>query len=403
MSRNKANIIVTSVVAVIIIMTAAIIHFLVLSSDTSKDTIRIGFVYDSDEITPYTANFIKAQKAVERQLGEKAIILFKGNIRDADGGESAIEQLVAEGCDIIFTTSSGYAEAAKKVAEMHPDIQFCEATGDNADDPALDNYHTFMGEIYQGRYISGAVAGLKLKEMIEKGEIAADQAKLGYVAAFPVAEVISGYTAFFMGVRSECPTAVMEVKYTNSWTNYVSEKRAAKELIDNGCVVISQHSDTTGPAVACEEAYSYKNVYHVGYNQSMIDVAPTSSLISSRINWEPYIVAACEAVLNDKKIEDYVKGHVHGNDIGAGFDHGWLEMLMLNELIAAEGSQELIDSLIEEFKNGKNDVFKGDYIGVDPDDPSKTVDLSGGYIENERSSAPRFKYVLKDVITVIGS
>ncbi|SDB59557.1 basic membrane protein A [Ruminococcaceae bacterium FB2012] len=397
----KKNVLVTLIAAVVVIMVYSIIHFALLTHDTTKEQIRVGFVYDSDDVTPYTANFIKAQKSIERHLGDKVLISIKANIRDVSRCDGAISDLVAEGCDIIFTTSYGYGEAAKKYAALHPDIQFCEATCDNANqDPVLDNYHTFMGEIYQGRYISGAVAGLKLNEMIEKGEITPEGARLGYVAAFPSTEVISGYTAFFLGVRSVCPSAVMDVKYTNTWGNYAIEKKVAKEFIDDGCVIISQHSDTTGPAVACEEAFAYKNVYHVGYNQSMIDVAPTSSLISSRINWEPYMTGACEAVLKDKEIEDHVKGHVHGRDIGAGFDYGWLEMMNLNKIIAADGSEELIDKLISEFKEGGNDVFKGPYTGTDPNDPSKTIDISGGYIENENSSAPTFGYVLNDVIRI---
>ena len=400
--NSKRNILITSLVSVIIIMVFSIIHFKLLSSDTSRQQIKVGFVYNSDEVSPYTANFIKAQKAIEREFGDKVIISVKANILYSDGGEAEIAQLVSEGCDLIFTTSYHYGAAAKKLAALNPDVEFCEATCDNADDePFCENYHTFMGEIYEGRYVSGAVAGLKLQEMIDKGEITADAAKLGYVAAFPNAEVISGYTAFFLGARSVCPTATMDVKYTDTWSNYAVEKRTARELIDEGCVIISQHSDTTGPAVACEEVFSEKNVYHVGYNQSMIEIAPTSSLISCRINWEPYMVAACEAVLQDRKIEDHVKGHIHGNDIGAGFKHGWIEMLNLNEFIAADGSKELIEQLIEDFRNEKPEVFKGPYTGTDPNDPSRSIDLTDGYNENENSSAPTFCYVLNDVIRIL--
>ncbi|MCR4837539.1 MAG: BMP family ABC transporter substrate-binding protein [Eubacterium sp.] len=139
----------------------------------------------------------------------------------------------------------------KKYAGLHPEIQFCEATAPDANDengdPVYENYHTFMGEIYQGRYISGVVAGMKLKELLDQGILRPEEAKVGYVAAYSSAEVISGYTAFFLGVRSIVPEAVMEVKYTNTWSNYNIEKQCADELIDRGCVIISQHSDTTGP------------------------------------------------------------------------------------------------------------------------------------------------------------
>ena len=258
-----------------------------------------------------------------------------------------------------------------------------------------------MGEIYEGRYVSGIVAGMKLKEMIDQGVISPDEAKIGYVGAFPYAEVISGYTAFILGVRSVVPSAVMTVKYTNTWTNYTLEKQCAKELIDEDCVIISQHSDTTGPAVACEDAAdSGKNVYHIGYNQSMIDVAPTTSLVSTRINWSYYIFSAVDAVLENKKIEEYVDGNIHGNDVGAGFEYGWVQMFDINSLIAADGTSEAVDKAIDELKKNRIQVFKGDYIGVNPDDDSDTYDLNKGYIENENQSAPSFYYILKDVITV---
>ena len=258
-----------------------------------------------------------------------------------------------------------------------------------------------MGEIYEGRYISGVIAGMKLKELLDKGTITKEQARVGYVAAYPYDEVISGFTAFFLGVRSIVPEALMDVKYTNTWSDYSIEKKCADELIARGCVILSQHSDTTGPAVACEEKYAEKEVYHVGYNVSMIDVAPTTSLLSCRIDWEPYIVSACEAVLANKKIEKCVKGNVHGNDIGAGFERGWVEMLELNSLIAAEGSEEKIEELTRDFDKGRIDVFKGDYVGVNPNDGNDTYDLNQGYSENKDSSAPSFHYILRDVITIV--
>ena len=402
MKDKKTIYLVTVITASLMIGIFVAIHLIQINMDKSREFITVGFVYDGDESTPYTANFIKAQKAAELKLGTRIHVIVKSNTHSAEGGEQAIKELVDEGCDLIFTTSIGYAEAAKKLAGTYPNVQFCEATAPDANtDPKYDNYHTFMGEIYQGRYISGVIAGMKLKEMLNQGIISADEAKVGYVAAYAQPEVISGYTAFFLGVRSEVPEAKMEVKYTNTWSDYTIEKKCADELIDRGCVIISQHSDTTGPAVACEERYAEKKVYHVGYNKSMIDVAPTTSLLSCRINWEPYIRAACEAVLEDKDIEQYVDGNVHGNDIGAGFDLEWVEMLELNNLIAAEGSAEKIEELTEDFEKGRIEVFKGDYIGVDPTDPSDTIDLKNGYKENAENSAPTFHYVLKDVITIV--
>ena len=239
----------------------------------------------------------------------------------------------------------------KKLAEKYPDIEFCMATCSNAnEEPRLENYHTFMGAIYQGRYTAGVAAGMKLQELIDNGTITKEQAKIGYVAAYPYAEVISGYTAFLLGVRSIVPDVVMSVRYTNNWNDYLTEKKYAKEFIDEGCVIISQHSDTTGPATACEATDSDTPVYIVSYNESMANVAPTTYLTGCKINWEPYVTGVVESVLKDKKIEENVKGNVVGNDMGAGFEEGWVEMLELNELVAAKGTKAKMQEVINGFK-----------------------------------------------------
>ncbi len=363
--------------------------------------VDVGFIYIGDESTPYTLNFINVEKYLSTTYGNKVKIHAIKNV--TEGNENlALQQLVDEGCDIIFATSYGYEGKVKEFAAKYPDIEFCQATGDNiTDEPVLDNYHTFMGHIYEGRYICGVIAGMKLKELINDGKIAADQAKIGYVAAYPYPEVISGYTAFYMGVHSQVPQVKMNVIYTNSWNNYNLEKKAATRLINNGCIIISQGSDTIGAAVACESAMVDHPVYHVGYNQSTVDVAPTSALISCRINWQPYIVSAVDAVMRGHDIEADVAADINGNDAGAGFDQGWVEMLELNNNIAAEGSEEVESKLISEFANKNVEVFVGDFTGKDPLNSSDTIDLTKPYKENEHSSAPSFHYVLDDVITII--
>lgn len=367
---------------------------------TNEKTVTVGFIYVGDESTAYTNNFVKAQNAVANEYGERVHIISKFNIPEGSE-DDAIRDLVEEGCDIIFGTSYGYDDTMKSYAGKYPMIEFCQATSANAnDDPKLANYHTFMGAIYEGRYVSGVAAGMKLKELIDEGKITVDEAKVGYVGAFPFAEVISGYTAFFLGVRSVVPEAQMVVRYTNSWDDYMLEKKCARQLIDEGCVILSQHSDTTGPAVACEETTGSKEIYLASYNQSMADVAPTTYLIGCKINWEPYMIAAVGAVLDDKTIESHIKGNVNGQDIGAGFDEGWVEMLELNEVVAAKGTRERIDALIKDFKKGDVHVFRGDYLGVNPDDASDTYDLNKEYIENRNCSAPTFDYILQDVITI---
>lgn len=362
--------------------------------------VKVGFIYVGDASTGYTGNFIDAQLEVEKVYGDKVQIMAMYNV--AEGTESEyLQQLVDADCDIIFSTSYNFGVATKEFAMRYPDIEFCMATRDNAnEEPYLDNYHTFMGAIYEGRYTAGVVAGLKLQELIDKGVITKEQAKIGYVGAYPYAEVISGYTAFLLGVRSIVPDAVMTVKYTYNWNDYLIEKKYAKQLINEGCVIISQHSDTAGPAIACEETDVSTPVYLVSYNQSMADIAPTTYITGCKINWKPYVIGAVDAVMKGKSIEKTVKGKVIGNDMGAGFDEGWVEMLKLNEVIAAEGTKEKIAEVIDGFRKGKIEVFKGDYIGVNVDDPDDVYDLSVGYQENYNSSAPTFKYILRDIITI---
>lgn len=381
---------------IIAVVLAAVLSF----HKSESKTLKVGFIYVGDASTSYTNNFIEVQNAITDKYGKQVKTIAMCNV--AEGTEEEyLERLIDSGCELIIATSYNYGVTMKKLAEKYPDIEFCMATCSNAnEEPRLENYHTFMGAIYQGRYTAGVAAGMKLQELIDNGTITKEQAKIGYVAAYPYAEVISGYTAFLLGVRSIVPDVVMSVRYTNNWNDYLIEKKYAKEFIDEGCVIISQHSDTTGPATACEATDSDTPVYIVSYNESMANVAPTTYLTGCKINWEPYVTGAVESVLKDKKIEENVKGNVVGNDMGAGFEEGWVEMLELNELVAAKGTKAKMQEVINGFKKGKIQVFQGDYIGVDPEDPKDTCNLKKGYIENENSSAPKFHYVLKDVITV---
>ena len=390
--------IITLITCIILIGVTALGKSRLFKEKNTRDSIVVGFVYDGDESTPYTYNFIRSQMDIELKYPERVKTIVRNNVSDDDAFHM-MQELVDEGCDLIFANSYGFGEAAKSIAAQNPDVQVCQATCDNANtEPVLPNYHTFMGEIYEGRYLAGVVAGMKLKEMIQTGVITKDEAIVGYVAAYPYAEVISGYTAFFLGVRSEVPEAVMHVRYTNSWSNYNLEKEYASQFIEDGCVIISQHSDTNGPAVACEE--SDRLSYHVGYNKSMLDVAPTKSLVSCRINWTPYMTGAVEAVLEGERIENHVGGHVHGNDIGAGLKEDWVQILDRNTLLTAEGTEEKLDDLIAAIENGSLSVYRGDYTGTDPYDPKDVIDLRNGFVENENASAPSFHYVLDDVIII---
>lgn len=383
----------------IVILTAFIVCFRILNISGGKDSLKIGFIYDNDESTAYTYNFSLAKDAVEKKYGEKAEILTCSNVLDDEMNEP-LRELADEGCDIIFF--NGYSEMVMKLAPEYPKTEFCQTSYMDMNGVAVpDNYHTFKGEAYQCRYVSGIAAGMKIRQMISEGIISEDQAIVGFVAAFPTSEVISGYTAFLLGVRSVVPQAVMRVGYTETWSSYAQERDMAQRLIDEGCVIISQHTDTIGPAIACEAASQDNTVYFVGYNQSMSEVAPGTSLVTARICWEPYVLAAVDALMSNRSIESAFTGHVHDKDVSAGFEAGWVEMTDLNLQVAAPGTQQVMDSAVEQFMRGNRDyVFKGDYTGIDPDDPSDTIDLRNGYIENENTSYPLFHYILKDVITV---
>ena len=390
---------ITAALTCLVILAAIIGCFRFLDLTGGRDSLTVGFVYDNDESTPYTYNFSLAKDAVERKYGARVKIYTCSNVLD-DQMEGPIRELAAKKCDIIFF--NGYSELVREFAQEYPDIQFCQTSYmDMSGQTVPDNYHTFKGEAYQGRYVSGIAAGMKIKELIANGIISEDQTTVGFVAAFPTSEVISGYTAFLLGVRSVVPSAVMRVRYTETWSSYAQEKSAAQQLIKEGCVIISQHTDTIGPAIACEEASQTKPVYFVGYNQSMSEVAPSASLVTSRICWEPYVVGAIDALMSNRKIESVLSGRLHGTDISAGFEKGWVEMVDLNLQAAAPGTQAAMDGAIEQFKRGKGDfVFRGDYTGIDPDNPKDTCDLRGGYVENENTSYPLFHYLLSDIITI---
>ncbi|MCR4717973.1 MAG: BMP family ABC transporter substrate-binding protein [Lachnospiraceae bacterium] len=397
----KRELVVSICTVLVIILFSALIIYMVEPKVGSKEVVKVGFIYNGDESVAYSNNFAVARNQVKKEYG-KGIKIYEVKNVSEDKITDALKELTDDECDIIFSNSFEFGDEVKEYAKEHKDIEFCQATCSNANqEPVVKNYHTFMGEIYEGRYVSGVVAGIKIKDMISKGELDLDDTVVGCVASFPCAEVVSGYTAFLMGVRSVEPTAVLKVVYANTWSDYSTEYECAKKLIDAGCVVICQHTDTIGPAVACEETDGKNVVYHIGYNETMINIAPTTSLVSCRIDWEPYISGAIGAVIDGKSIEKAVKGNVHGNDIGAGFDQGWVEMKEINDLLLPSDTNETITKLIQKFKKGDVHVFVGNYEGVSVDDPNDTINLDMEYIENEKSSAPSFDYVLKDVVEII--
>ncbi len=311
----------------------------------SADQIKVGFIYIGDENEGYTANHYAGAMGMKEALGlSDDQLLFKWNTPETDAAYEAAVDLAEQGCDIIFANSFGQESYVFLAAEEYPDIQFCHATGTSAATTGLDNTHNYFNAIHEARYVSGVVAGMKLNEMIEDGTITADEAKIGYVGAFPFAEVMSGYTAFYLGAASVCPSVTMDVKYTNSWSDAALEKEAAVSMIADGCVLISQHSDTTGPAVACEDA----GVPIVGYNIDMTPTAPTMALTSAAINWTPYVTLAVEAVINGEEVP---------TDWCQGYATDAVAITALNEAAVAEGTAEKVAEVEAAIKAGELNVF----------------------------------------------
>ncbi|MDE6469532.1 MAG: BMP family ABC transporter substrate-binding protein [Eubacterium sp.] len=311
----------------------------------SVEDIKVGFIFLHDENSTYDLNFINAADEACTALGIKdENKIYKKNVPEGQECFDAAADLAEQGCSIIFADSFGHEDFMIQAAEKFPEVQFCHSTGIKAHTQNLPNYHNAFASIYEGRYLAGIAAGMKLNEMIAAGEFTADEAKIGYVGAFTYAEVISGYTSFFLGARSVCPTATMEVTFTGSWYDEAKEKEGANKLIANGCKLISQHADSMGAPTACEVA----GVPNVSYNGSTIDACPNTFIVSSRINWAPYYNYAIKSVLDGTEIKADWTGTI---------ETGSVVLTDINEQAAAAGTQEAIDKAIEEMKAGTLHVF----------------------------------------------
>ncbi len=259
--------------------------------------VKVGFICLHDEQSTYDLNFINAAKAACEKLGVEMVL--KTGINEDNSCYETAADMASSGCIAVFADSFGHEDYMIQAAKEFPNVQFCHSTGTKAHTENLPNYHNAFAAIYEGRYLAGVVAGMKLNEMIAAGQFTAEEAKVGYVGAFTYAEVISGYTSWFLGVRSVCPTATMEVTFTGSWYDPTAEKEGAQKLIQGGCKLISQHADSMGAPSACEEA----KIPNVSYNGSTKEAGPNTYLISSRIDWEPYYEYAITAAMNGNPID----------------------------------------------------------------------------------------------------
>ena len=379
--------------------------------DATAAKVKVGFITLHDENSTYDKNFIDAAKEACANLGlvENEDYFIKTNVGETEQCGEVAADLVDAGCNIIFADSFGHEPYMIEVAKANPEVQFCHSTGTRAHTEGLANYHNAFASIYEGRYLAGIAAGLKLNEMIEAGKFTADEAKMGYVGAFTYAEVVSGYTSFYLGAKSVCPTVTMDVTFTGSWYDETLEKEGAEKLIQGGCKLISQHADSLGAPTACENA----GVPNVSYNGSTQAACPNTYIISSRINWAPYYEYAIKAVMDGTAIDADWTGTLATNSV---------VLTDLNTTVAAEGTAEAIAAATEKLEKGEIHVFdcstfttkaddtmnafKVDYLKVDADghitsymadvdtDQAYTGDTEvvhdGYFAESEKRSAPYF-------------
>ena len=322
------------------------------SSDTAAttgiaaDKLKVGLILVGEAADAYNKNHIDGMREACQKNGMDydSQVVVKANITEDSTCADAINELLDAGCNAIFADSFGHEAYMIQAAKDFPDVQFCHSTGTKAHTEGLSNYHNAFASIYEGRYLAGIAAGMKLNEMIANGEFTADEAKIGYVGAFTYAEVISGYTSFFLGARSVCPTATMEVTFTGSWYDETAEKEGAQKLIQNGCKLISQHADSMGAPTACETA----GVPNVSYNGSTIAACPNTFIVSSRIDWAPYYVYAMTACQNGEAIDA---------DWTGTLATGSVVLTDVNEAAAAAGTADKLAEVTAALESGETHVF----------------------------------------------
>lgn len=370
------------------------------AKNTDASNVKVGFIYLHDENSTYDKNFIDAAKAACEKMG--AEMVEKKNIPEDDSCKEAALDLVDQGCDVIFADSFGHEDFMIEAAKECPDVQFCHATGTKAHTENLANFHNAFASIYEGRYLAGVAAGMKINEMIEAGKFTADEAKMGYVGAFPYAEVKSGYTSFYLGAKSVCPTVTMEVTFTGSWYDQTLENEAANKLISDKCVLISQHADSMGAPSACQEA----GVPNVSYNGSTIDACPDTFIVSSKINWAPYFEYMIDCVAKGEAIKADWTGTLATDSV---------QLTEVNENVAAAGTQAAIDETKAKLEAGTLKVFdtstftvKGETLSTYMADVNTDANFEGDteavadgeFKESNFRSAPYFDIDIDGILVI---
>ena len=326
-----------ALVLVMALVVSVAIGLAACNDDT--DQLTFGLICLHDENSTYDKNFIDAAHEAANQMNAKLII--RTGIPEGSECYEAAADLVDQGCDVIFADSFGHEDHMIRAAKEFPEVQFCHATGTKAHTENLPNFHNAFASIYEGRYLAGIVAGYELEEMIESGEISADQAKMGYVGAFPTAEVVSGFTSFYLGAKSVCESVTMEVRYTNSWYSPELEEAAARALISRGAKLISQHADSNGAPNACEDLEVPNVTYNIAFSQN------DYYLVGSTINWAPYFVYMMECVRDGKAID---------TDWTGTLATGSVELLAYGQDVSQE-VKDAVQTALEGLENGTIKVF----------------------------------------------
>ncbi|MBQ6513668.1 MAG: BMP family ABC transporter substrate-binding protein [Clostridia bacterium] len=394
-----------------VILTLAMVAAMVVTAGAENAVdysgVKLGVILLHDENSTYDLNFLNGVKEAVANLGlsEDQYIIKTGIPESNDCYEAAMD-LVDEGCNVIFADSFGHEDFMIAAAKENTEVEFCHATGTKAHTEGLANFHNAFASIYEGRYLAGVAAGLKLNEIKEAGKLKADHPVMGYVGAFTYAEVISGYTSFYLGAKSVCPDVTMNVQFTGSWYDETEEKNAAQALIADADL-ISQHADSMGAPSACEDA----GIPNVSYNGSTVESCPNTFIVASRINWAPYF----EYILGQK-----AKGEAIDTDWTGTIATGSVVLTDVNEQAAAPGTVEKIAEVKAALEDGSLKVFDTAAEGfitvggaalasyqadVDTDEAftADTEVVSDGYFhESEYRSAPYFDVQI-DGITLLNS
>ena len=335
------------VALVLVLALAASLAIGLAACNDDTDQLTFGLICLHDENSTYDKNFIDAAREAANQMNAKLII--RTGIPEGSECYEAAADLVDQGCDVIFANSFGHEDHMLRAAKEFPEVQFCHATGTKAHTENLPNFHNAFASIYEGRYLAGIVAGYELEEMIANGEITADQAKMGYVGAFPTAEVVSGFTSFYLGAKSVCESVTMEVRYTNSWYSPELEEAAARALVSRGAKLISQHADSNGAPNACEDLEVPNVTYNIAFSQN------DYYLVGSRINWAPYYVYMMECVRDGKAID---------TDWTGTLATGSVELLAYGQDVSQE-VKDAVQTALEGLENGTIKVFDCSTFTVD--------------------------------------